>query len=318
MINLINPTNLWNSFPPSNEPEDLRIGHIIKPLLDYSQLAKNDIVLLGIPQDIGVQRNGGRLGAKDAPESIRKSLAKLSVFGLGEYQERTMYDAGDIDCSNASLEEIREKHVEVILELLKREVKCIVLGGGHDIAFPNAMAVNKVFGDYSVVNIDPHLDVRENTNNLSHSGTPFREMLENCPPKTFIEFGTQEFSASKIHRDFVVNHGGIIIPFSDYQVPEYFEEIVSSSIDLSKPLYMSFDVDSVASAYAPGVSAPATIGFTSGDICSMAYKAGRFNATIIDFVEVNPSFDKNDQTSRLAANAIAWALKGWFDLHSQP
>ena len=74
--------------------------------------------------------------------------------------------------------------------------------------------------------------------------------------------------------------------------------------------YVSFDMDAVSSAFAPGVSAPATIGFTSDEIIEMAYWAGAEGTRMIDIVEVNPHFDIDDRTSRLAALMIASFISG--------
>ncbi len=316
MIEKIIPYDEWSTIKAPIEQEDKRFASKIMVLESYESLKKDDIVLMGIPQDIGVKRNGGRPGASTAPFKIREFLGKLSVFGIQHFSG-SIYDAGNIDCESRDLEEIRNDHYEVLHRILSTGATAIILGGGHDIAFPNTKALLDICDHSGIVNIDPHLDVRVKIDGLPHSGTPFREMLEYQLPSEFVEFGTQKFTASAHHRDFVESHGGRVIPYQHIRsignVGLQLKEILKSMNNSHLSTYVSFDMDSVSSAFAPGVSAPASIGFTSDEIVEMAYWAGAEGCRMIDIVEVNPNYDIDDRTSRLAAMMIASFISGLAD-----
>ena len=313
MIENIIPYDEWTSMKAPIEPEDVRIASKIQVLESFEVLKEGDIVLMGIPQDIGVERNGGRKGASMAPFRIREFLGKLSCNGIAGFQH-TIYDAGNIDCEGRTLEDIREDHYEILHRILRMGASAIVLGGGHDIAFPNCKAFVDAFEQTGIINIDPHLDIRVKINDLPHSGTPFREMFEYKKPEAFVEFGTQKFTASAHHREYVTAQGGRIIPYEHIRSlgnpAKQLHDIIKHMNNEGLSRYVSFDMDSVCSAFAPGVSAPATIGFTSDEIIEMAYWAGAENTRMIDIVEVNPRYDIDDRTSRLAALMIASFISG--------
>jgi len=322
MIENIIPYDEWSSMKAPIEPNDQRFASRIKVLETLDCLQPSDIVLMGIPQDIGIARNGGRPGASLAPFKIREFLGKLSVFGILDY-DGEIYDAGNIDCEGRDLEDIRNDHYDVLHRILHMGARAIILGGGHDIAFPSCKAVLDITQKTGIINIDPHLDVRVYGEGKSHSGSPFREMFEYKQPQEFVEFGTQTFAASLHHRDFVNSHGGKIIPYKHIRTignpGEHLQEILKSMHAAALKSYVSFDMDAVCSAFAPGVSAPASIGFTSDEIIDMAYRAGAEGCSLIDIVEVNPLLDIDDRTSRLAALMIATFISGLADhLRSKP
>ena len=316
MIEKIIPYDEWSTMKAPIEPEDKRFASKIQVLESFETLKEHDIVLMGIPQDIGIVRNGGRPGASTAPFKIREFLGKLSVFGI-QYFKGSIYDAGNIDCEGRDLEDIRNDHYEILHRILQTGAKAIILGGGHDIAYPNCKAFLDMSEKAGIINIDPHLDVRVKIDGLSHSGTPFREMLEYGKPSEFVEFGTQKFSASLHHREFVEFHGGRIISYDHIRAignpGQQLREMIRSMKDAGLSSYVSFDMDSVCSAFAPGVSAPASIGFTSDEIIEMAYWAGAEGCRMIDIVEVNPTYDIDDRTSRLASLMIATYISGLAD-----
>jgi arginase family enzyme len=90
-----------------------------------------------------------------------------------------------------------------------------------------------------------------------------------------------------------------------------WHDALNTATDAAKHLYVSFDMDAVASAYAPGVSAPAANGFTAGEAVSMVHDAARHPAfRAFDVVEVNPEYDIDGRTAKLAATLIATVIRG--------
>jgi formimidoylglutamase len=284
-------------------------------LLPYSEknFEEADIILLGVPTDEGILRNGGRVGAAQAPDEIRRQLAKLTPFASnGSFAKLKITDFGNI--TGNSLEEIHSKAKEAISHFIKSGKIVIAIGGGHDITYPLASGFYEGLDrkEFSLINIDAHLDVREKKNNLHHSGSSFRLLIEDniLQGKNFTEIGIQQFAFSQDHLDWVKNQNAKIIFFDelyDKHISLEFETLLSN--DLQQ--YVSFDIDSIRSSDAPGSSAPSPIGFHSEDALHICYHAGLHATTkMLDIVEVNPLFDLDSRTTKLAARMIAMFLLG--------
>lgn len=315
---LIKKVDIHSVFTPCKDPLDKRFGDILKQYSANTPITKDTIALLGIPQDLGIIRNGGRPGAANGPEAIRKALYKLTVHGLTKNIDQIdIVDIGDIDCEGESLETIREKHYSVARELLESGAKIIVIGGGHDCAFPHAKALKSLSETISVINVDPHLDVRDLIEGKAHSGSPFREIHTELSPTFLHEFGIQEFSVSSHHVEYAQQCSIGISWYSDLRlrntINQDFLEIMQLAKSSAENVFVSFDTDSISSAFAPGVSAPAAIGFTSDEILGMSYTAASNNASVIDFVEMNPQYDQDGRTAKVIALCIAMAIKGWLE-----
>jgi formiminoglutamase len=105
----------------------------------------------------------------------------------------SILDFGDID-EGVSLEEGHAKLRDVVHAILSKGAIPFVIGGGNDQSYPNIAALlDTGVSNVGVVNIDAHLDVRPKKNDRVHSGTPFRQLLEDSrfDGKKFLEFGAQ-------------------------------------------------------------------------------------------------------------------------------
>ena len=287
-----------------NDPNDPRLGEIVG--IDENEYNAADIVILGCPQDEGVRRNNGRVGAADAPNAIRTQFYKLTPFNI----KKRLFDIGDISVAG-SLEEIHEAHRKVVAEVLRDGKRLIVLGGGNDISYPDGAAMADVFGaeKWIGISVDSHLDVRlaEERN----SGTPYRQLMdeEMLLSKYFYVVGYQTHFASPVYykylRDLGVNRISLEILRSREQADmELKEQIRQRFIGQSSSLntFFGFDIDAVRSADAPGSSAPSPLGLRAGEFITLVkYAASLANTKIIEFSEVNPKYDIDDTTTKLVA-----------------
>src|SRR5947208_847283 len=161
-----------------NNLSDPRLCDLILPFSEKN-FEEAGIILLGVPTDEGVRRNGGRIGAAQAPDEIRKQLARLTLFASGNSLEKIkIADYGNI--TGNSLEEIHSKATDAISNFIKKRKIVVALGGGHDITYPLASGFHQGIykKDFALTNIDAHLDVREKKNGLHHSGSSFRLLIE--------------------------------------------------------------------------------------------------------------------------------------------
>jgi formiminoglutamase len=314
------PIEIKDFFQSSNPLEDPRFcDNVVTNVADVPS-----IVIVGCPQDIGVQRNNGRVGAAEAPNSIRKQFYKLTPYSFGKKVHdfsHPIVDIGNIDTASKTLEHIHTDLSEVVEQLISKGDIPIVLGGGHDCAFANGSAMletaKKQGKTVSIINIDAHLDVRPLNNGVAHSGSPFRQLLENYPKHIahFYEFGIQNFSYSHQHIQYLESsHVPTTIFFYDEIVnlglqtalQQFIQSCQESKADW---IYLSIDIDAVQSAYAPGVSAPAVVGFTPNELLQIVQQiCTTKKVRLVDIVEVNPTYDIDNRTSKLAAITMATAI----------
>jgi len=282
-------------FFQKDDADDLRLGELISNN-DYEQA---EIIILGCPQDEGVQRNHGRPGAALAPEAIRRQFYKLTNFGINA----AVYDLGDT-IIQPTLEETHDIHTHIVEQILLASKKLVILGGGNDISYPDGAAMAKVFGreNWSALNIDAHFDMR--TDFPRNSGTPYRQLLDEnfLSPKNFYEIAYQRQAVSPVHYDYLKKSGVNLTSLEEFQTSENkFDELLAGNLSI----FWGFDVDAVRAADAPGVSASSPIGLTAEQFCSLAKIAGYSpNTKIIEFTEVNPHFDIDNRTAKLAAIAM--------------
>ena len=290
-----------------NDPEDIRLGEkVYSKTEDYS---KADVVILGSPQDEGVIRNKGREGAKLAPDKIRESFYKLTLSE--KIKSIKIFDLGNIKIED-SLEDIHKRQEEVVFQLLSDNKKVIILGGGNDISYPDCKALSKYNNNPLVFNIDSHFDVRPDK--TRNSGTSYRMLLDEnlVNPKNFYEIGIKQHSSAIAHKNYLKKKGSRIYYYdkiSGRKINKVLMEILLKK--KNKILFWGFDIDSIKESDAPGVSAPNPVGFSSEEALLIAETAGREKRTkIFEISEVNPKFDFDNKTSRLAALIIWRFLNG--------
>ena len=283
---------------------DPRLGELVSRRRQDYEAA--DIVILGCPQDEGVRRNNGRVGAAEAPDAIREQFYKLTTYNI----RKKIFDLGNV-VIDGSLEEIHDRHTAIVSQILRDGKRIIVLGGGNDISYPDGVAMAEVFGsDWWIgINIDAHLDVR--IADQRNSGTPYRQLLDegHLKPAYFYEVGYQTHFASPIHynyiRDLGVNRISLEILRSRAEADMELKEMIRAKfIGQSSSLntFFGFDMDAVRSADAPGTSAPSPLGLRAGEFIQLVkYAASLANTKIIEFSEVNPMYDQDNRTTKLVA-----------------
>lgn len=292
-------------FYSRNDPNDLRFGDVVDRGLEKYE--RSEVVLIGCPQDIGVRRNRGREGARLAPAKIRRALYR---YVLSEsHQGLRMVDLGDVPVDR-DLEQVHYALAGIVRVCLEDEKKVVVLGGGNDIAYPDCLALSQVVDRPLALNIDRHLDVRADA--TPNSGTPYRQLLEEgaIEPDRFHEVGINTFANSPTYLQYVRDRGAHLHCLADLRsdgVGETVRGIVENSD--ADGIFFGFDLDVVRAVEAPGVSDPSPMGLTAREVCEIADVAAQDPRTrVIEISEVNPEFDQDQITCRLAANILVRAL----------
>jgi len=310
---------LESAGPPADlaqRPDDPRLGDIIEYWQgNLAALRPGRAVLVGFPQDEGVRRNGGRVGAAEAPQEIRRWLSRLTPWhaeGDIDLARQPPLDLGNVR-EAGGLEGTSVRLAGIVAQVLAAGAVPVVLGGGHETAFPHYLSYVEAGLPAAVINIDAHLDVRPLRGGRGHSGSPFRQMLElpaphALPGKDYVCLGAQQHSVSRAHVAYVQQQGGTIVWAAQCQplVKCLDDQLHRLGTSGSGRVYLSLDADAFAAGDVPGVSAPNPNGLPGPSAFACAEHAGRHPAvSSFDLVEINPRYDRDGQSARWGA-LVLW------------
>lgn len=290
----------------ASKESDPRLGDWLRGarLTDTTRVA-----ILGFPSDEGVRRNGGRVGAANAPAAIRAALHRMTpdACDAARFIELLAHtaDLGDVPVTG-DLEADQARLGERVGELLARGVVPIILGGGHETAYGHFLGYVEAGELAYALNWDAHADVRLLVDGRGHSGSPFRQMLGHTSGlcRGYTVAGLLPWRVAGEHADFVRRHGTLV--WADDLTPARAESLVA---DLDGPTLTSFDLDALDAA--PGVSAPGVGGLPVATWLRAAEACGRSaHVRSIDLVELNPKYDADGRSAELAALTVWHMLRG--------
>lgn len=266
---------------------------------------KGEIAFLGLASDEGVRRNQGRPGAATGPSALRKAMANLAAG-----KQKGFRDLGDIQVINQDLEGAQERYAETGALVIDRGALFIGLGGGHEIAFASyrALRLAKPDAQIGMVYFDAHYDLREASQRTS--GTPFRDILTMDKRAKALAIGISPFANTQRLR--LTAHQLGVETWSDHGVSSRQTGELRSWLEDIDALYVSFDLDVLPAADAPGVSAPAGFGVPYRDLrpfLMFLAESGKLRA--FDVAELNPTFDVDGRTARTAARIIGDVVEAW-------
>ncbi|MBN8622759.1 MAG: formimidoylglutamase [Flavobacteriales bacterium] len=291
-----------------NDGDDILAQRIFQKVFlenDYEKISPKDFVLHGFAVDEGVRRNKGRVGAKDAPDIIRKNMSNFPVV----HPEFSLKDFGNVYCEDGNLENSQNKLAEKVAKTLEYRGKSIVLGGGHEVTFAHYSGIRKAFPNkkIGIINIDAHFDNREPENGLASSGTGFWQIAQEGNIHS-LHIGIQRNSNTLRLFDSAHQFGMKYILADElffenlthlYKEIDYFLE----NCDI---LYLTICMDVFNVAISPGVSALAYNGIFADSTFMHIFKHILKSQKLLamDVAEVNPVYDIGERTSRFAASLV--------------
>lgn len=251
------------------------------------------VALLGLPDDTGVRMNHGRAGAAGGPAAFRAALAR---YGAADAGLPAVFDAGDI-VPGAALDETHARVTAAAAALLDFGLFPIAVGGGHDLTFPFVRAVAQKHPRLAGVYFDAHLDVRE----TAGSGMAFRQLVEECGVRALHLHGFRPLVNSREHLAWFKAHGGKI-----------HSDRARAAWPAGRHLFVSFDLDVLDAAHAPGVSAANPAGWTVREAETWVRACGADERVrCFDLMELNPAYDPDGRTARVAAHLFLTFLAGF-------
>lgn len=296
----------WNGRLDGTDPLQHRIFQRVSLENDYENISPNDFVLHGFAVDEGVARNKGRAGAKDAPNVIRKNIANFPVIS----PDFVLKDFGNISCNGGNLETAQHELAEITAQIFQKGGKSLVFGGGHEVTFGHYSGLRNAFPGkkIGVINIDAHFDNREPEIGTGvSSGTGFWQIAQEGEIHS-LHIGIQRNSNTLKLFDTAHQYGMRYILNDELffeNLPNIYQKIdvFSEGIDV---LYLTVCMDVFNASIAPGVSASAYNGIFADAAFMHFFRHILKNDKLmaLDVAEVNPAFDIQDRTARLAASLV--------------
>jgi formimidoylglutamase len=271
---------------------------------------------IGVSDDLGVYHVGGRMGAAQGPDAFWRIFKRMSGRLLPLQKLQAQLHLKDWSGPNS---EHLEQSAKAIEKLHRDAGLSVVVGGGHDHGAAHLKGVrdgslqkNKRPPRIGCINIDAHLDLRPPNPEIT-SGSPFYVAIENgwIKGEDLVEFGIQSQSNAESLWKYAKAKKVRVIEWPELRnasVTSAFKKELKRLEKRCDVIVISLDLDALAQAYSPGVSAPQAEGFTSQEVMECLEIAGRSpQVTSLGIFELNPIFDADDQSARVAATgAYRW------------
>jgi len=263
-----------------------------------------EIVIVGIPDES--KSHSLRKGTSEAPHKIREISSIRDTYKRGNNISlglpfsginKKVYDYGNIE---------RSEVTQVIDKIVSKSKIPLAIGGDHSISAEIIKSVSKKHGQISLVYFDAHPDFIGSVQ--GYYGSVFNDVLPFIDIKSSIQIGVRTPEQEEINNikkyDLTV-----ITPFDIAKNGiTKVEETILNKIGTS--VYVSFDMDAIDPAYAPGVSVPVPLGLRNTEAIILL-KSLMKKVVGLDIMEVCPNYDIKDRTSHLASRMIAEAISSF-------
>ena len=272
------------------------------------ELAGVDVAVVGVPYDGATSyRSGTRFG----PRAIREQSLLLwgynNALQVAPFEKLKVIDYGDVDVIPVDVVGTHQAVEREVGALLAAGCRVVTLGGDHSISLPLLRVHRQKYGPLAVVHFDAHPDTWDEEfpgRKFSH-GTPFRRAIDEglIDLNAYLQIGIRGPTPAAHDYEDARRLGARMITFdealslgTDGVIAEIRRRVGP------RPMYLTFDIDAVDPAFAPGTGTPEVGGFSSWQALQMVRGLRGLNLVGCDLVEVSPPFDSQGITAILAAN----------------
>jgi len=268
-----------------------------------------DACFVGVPIDIGTShRSGTRFG----PRQIRAESAMLRPYNMATrvspFDHLQVADIGDVAINTFNLQksvDIIEAHFD---QILAYNCLPLAMGGDHTLTLPILRAMAKKHGPVGLVHVDAHADINEHMfgERIAH-GTPFRRAVEEglLDTKRVAQIGLRGTGYADDDFDWPRQQGFTVVPAEDCWHKSLTPLMAQIREQLGRgPVYLSFDIDSLDPAYAPGTGTLEIGGLTTIQGLEIIRGLAGVNLVGADLVEVSPPYDQAGGTALIGANLL--------------
>ena len=268
-----------------------------------------DACFVGIPMDIGTSnRPGTRLG----PRQIRDESRMLRPFnmatGAAPFAQMQVADIGDVPINTFDL----KKSVDIITvyydEVSYHGAIPLTLGGDHTLTWPILRAMRNKYGPVALIHVDAHADINDEMfgEKIAH-GCPFRRAWDDgcLNNEKVFQIGLRGTGYSSEDFDWARQQGWTVITAEDC----WYKSLAPLMRDIraqigNTPVYLTYDIDSLDPAYAPGTGTVEVGGLTSIQGLEIIRGMSGLNLVGCDLVEVSPPYDTTGNTALIGANFL--------------
>jgi len=297
--------------------------------LPHVELPRDDVdaAVIGVPFDTATSfRSGARFG----PEAIRAASALLRpyhpVLGVDVFDTLSLVDGGDLNVTPGNALRTTEQIDEQLRPLVAAGIVPLVLGGDHSIVLGELRAQHAVHGPVALVLLDAHADTWDQYYGERYfHGTPFRRAVEEGlvdPARSLLAgmrgplYGPEDLDVPR-ELGFEVIPGPDLVAMTADRYAERVRARVAGGqagaggrgpIDGRGPIFLSFDIDVLDPAAAPGTGTPEVAGLEPREALAFLRALAGMSFTGFDVVEVAPAYDSPGQVTALNAAAVAYDL----------
>ena len=287
-------------------PTFMRLPHVG---LGHDKITEVDIGIIGAPWDAGTtNRPGPRHGPRQVRDMSTMIRAQHGVNNLRPFDLKNCADLGDIAPNPASLEDSLKRIESYFSKIKDLNILPLTVGGDHLCALPilRSLSKNEPVG---LIQFDSHTDLFHSyfDGQMYTHGTPFRRAIEEnlIDPKRTVQVGIRGTNYDSEDRDFAKSEGIRIITIEEFferGIPDVISEV--KSIVGDEKTYLSYDIDFIDPAFAPGTGTPEVGGPNSFQALDVVRKLTGLNLIGADVVEISPPFDPSGGTAFLGSSIL--------------
>jgi len=268
-----------------------------------------DACFVGIPMDIGASN---RAGTRHGPRQIRAESCLIRPYNMATraapFDSLMVADIGDVAIDTFNLPKCVDIITDAYRKIIAKGCRPLTLGGDHTLTYPILRAMADKYGPVGLIHVDAHADINENMfgEKIAH-GTPFRRAVEDklLDTKRCIQIGLRATGYAADDFDWPRQQG-----FRVVQAEECWHKSLTPLMDEVRkqmgkgPVYLSFDIDSLDPAFAPGTGTPEIGGLTTIQGIEIIRGAWGLDLIGCDLVEVSPPYDPTGNTALTGANLL--------------
>lgn len=268
-----------------------------------------DAAFVGVPLDTGTSN---RPGARFGPRQIRAESCMVRTCnpstGAAPFHSLMVADIGDVNVNLYNLQDSCRQIREAYQKIVAAGCIPLTLGGDHTITYPILQAVAEKHGPVGLVHVDAHTDTGDTAlGEKIYHGTPFRrcvdEGLLDC--KRVVQIGIRGSSYTPDPYKYCRDQGFRVILAEDCWLKSLVPLMAEVRKQMgAKPIYISFDIDGLDPAYAPGTGTPEIAGLTPAQALEIIRGCQGLNIVGCDLVEVAPIYDASGNTALMGANLL--------------
>ncbi|ABM02702.1 agmatinase [Psychromonas ingrahamii 37] len=268
-----------------------------------------DIAVLGLPFDLATT---GRSGARMGPTAIRQASINLAWEGkrfpwkFNLLKKTKIIDAGDLVYSTGDANAFTQKVTAAATQLLASGKAILSLGGDHFVTLPLLRAHHQKFGKMALIHFDAHTDTYHDGSAYDH-GTMFYHAPKEglIDPEKSVQIGIRTAYNETGHGFNVIN-----APQANDMRAEQIASFIKEKVQ-TMPVYLTFDIDCLDPAFAPGTGTPVCGGLSTDKILKILRALTDINIVGMDVVEVAPAYDNSEITALAAATIGVELLHLW-------